>query len=337
METDKALTPMAFVRAIAHAYAARGMDPVAALDSAHIAPEDVEKPGDRISARQMEIVSEAAMRELDDEALGWFSRPLPWGSYGMLARASLSAPTLERALRRWCRHHGLLTRDVTLQLTRHADGSAHLAIDEHRDLGAAREFCLVSLLRNIHGLASWFIDSRIPLLDSTFAFAQPPHRDAYRVLFPGPVRFAADRTRLRFDARYLDLPLRRDEAALNQMLQRALPIMVLPYRRDRLLVDRVRRLLALPGHDSAQALAQALNTSPRTLHRHLQEAGVTLQSLKNGARLQRARDALLRSDRPIKQVAAQAGFRNDKSFLRAFKGWTGLTPAEFRERHRPPE
>ena len=336
MYSLNALTPMAFVQAIVHAYSARGMNPDAALEAAQIAPDAVDQLGGRITARQMEVVSEAAMRELDDEALGWFSRALPWGSYGMLARASISAPTLERALRRWCRHHGLLTRDVALQLTRHTDGSARLSISEQRDLGAAREFCLVSLLRNAHGLASWLIDSRLPLLDSTFTFAEPPHRDAYRVLFPGPVRFAADSTGLRFDARYLNLPLRRDEAALNQMLQRALPIMVLPYRRDRLLVDRVRHLLALPGHDSAQALAHALNISPRTLHRHLQEASVPLQALKDEARLQRARDALLRSDRPIKQVAALAGFRNDKSFLRAFKGWTGLTPAEFRERQRPP-
>ena len=40
------------------------------------------------------------MRELDDEALGWFGRRLPWGSYGMPARASLTAPTLGVALRR---------------------------------------------------------------------------------------------------------------------------------------------------------------------------------------------------------------------------------------------
>src|SRR3990167_346259 len=61
------------------------------------------------------------MRELDDEALGWFARPLPWGSYGMLARASLSAPTLGAALKRWCRHHGLLTPDVTLAVTTSGD------------------------------------------------------------------------------------------------------------------------------------------------------------------------------------------------------------------------
>jgi hypothetical protein len=42
----------------------------------------------------MEIMSGAAMQELDDEALGWFSRRLPWGSYGMLCRASITSPDL---------------------------------------------------------------------------------------------------------------------------------------------------------------------------------------------------------------------------------------------------
>ena len=46
-----------------------------------------------------------------------FSRRLPWGSYGMLARASISAPSLGLALQRWCRHHGLIADDITLQLT----------------------------------------------------------------------------------------------------------------------------------------------------------------------------------------------------------------------------
>jgi AraC-like DNA-binding protein len=46
----------------------------------------------------------------------------------------------------------------------------------------------------------------------------------------------------------------------------------------------------------------------------------------------RAVDLLNRTDRPIKQVAEAAGFQNEKSFIRAFKGWTGLSPAEFRRR-----
>jgi len=157
-----AVTPIAFVRAILAAYQRYEVNPAKALALAHIAPELVENPQARISAMQMEMISGAAMQELDDEALGWFSRRLPWGSYGMLARASISAPNLGVALKRWCRHHHLIADDITLQLTVTGD-TARIALTEHRDLGALREFCLVSVLRNLHGVACWLIDSRIPL------------------------------------------------------------------------------------------------------------------------------------------------------------------------------
>ncbi len=326
-----AATPIAFVLAIVQAYAQRGMDPAAALGEAQIAPELLGDATARITAAQMEHISAAAMQELDDEALGWFSRRLPWGSYGMLARASISAPNLGVALKRWCRHHGLIVNDISLKLS--VTGQvATLAITEQHELGALREFCLVSVLRNFHGLACWMIDSRIALQSAQFAFAAPPHQDAYKVLFTAPALFQQARTAITFDSNYLSLPLRRDEAALRQMLQRALPLTVLQYRRDRLLVQRVRQALASQPTDSHNAddLAALLAISPRTLHRQLKEEGASLQALKDEVRQARAIDLLLRTNRPIKQVAASAGFRNEKSFIRAFKTWTGQTPDEFR-------
>jgi AraC-like DNA-binding protein len=330
------VTPMAFVQAIVLAYERRGLSPDQALALAQIAPSSLLNAASRITAWQMERISGAAMQELDDEALGWFSRRLPWGSYGMLARASISAPSLGVALKRWCRHHGLIADDITLTLNV-TDDTAMLSITEHRDLGALREFCLVSVLRNIHGLACWLIDSRIPLQGAQFPFAAPPHQGVYGVLFSGPTSFDTAPAGIRFDTRYLALPLRRDERALQQMLQRALPLTVLQYRRDRLLVQRVRQALA--AHPSqthnADALAALLHVSPRTLHRQLREEGASLQALKDEVRRGRALDLLLRTGRPIKQVAEAAGFQNEKSFIRAFRGWTGESPAEFRRSGQP--
>ncbi len=101
-----ALTPMAFVQAVVLAYQQRGLSALpAALATAQIAPEAVQHQHARITALQMELLCAHAMRELDDEALGWFSRRLPWGSYGMLARASIGSPNLGLAMARWCRHH----------------------------------------------------------------------------------------------------------------------------------------------------------------------------------------------------------------------------------------
>lgn len=327
----RAATPIAFVRAILAGYERYAADGSGALTAAGIDSAMLADPAARITAAQMERVSEVAMRELDDEALGWFSRRLPWGSYGMLCRASLTAPDLGVALKRWCRHHALLTDDVILRFT--SDGErAHLAIAERRVPGASREFCLVTLLRYAHGYACWAIDSRIPLVEARFPFPQPEHATVYPLMFPGPVHFDAAGAGFSFDARYAALPLVRDENALRQMLGRALPLTVLQYRRDRLLVRRARELVAAHPDEcrDAAAIAHRLNVSTRTLFRHLREAKTSLQAIKDESRCQRATTLLQRTERPLAQVARAVGFRNEKSFARAFRLWTGQAPGAFR-------
>ena len=328
----RAETPIAFIQAIAAAYAQRGLRVDEALAMAQIEPKLLKKNNARVTAMQMELMSGIAMQALDDEGLGWFSRRLPWGSYGMLVRASLTSPTLGVALARWCRHHGLLTDDIHLDLTE-GNGVVTLQLDEVRDLGMFREFCVVSVLRNALGVACWLTDSRIPLMATQLRFAPPAHAESYRVLFDGPTHFNAPINALQFDAGYLRLPVRRDEAALQHMLQRALLLTVRPYRRDRLLVEKVRQTLAQhPEHSrNADDLAAWLNMSARTLHRQLKEEGASLQALKDAVRRDVAMAQLQRTARPLKQVAQAAGFQNEKSFIRAFKAWTGTSPEAFRQ------
>lgn len=324
-----AVTPVAFVRAIVLAYEKYGKNPEAALRMAQITPDLLCQLDGRIMASQMETISGLAMQELDDEALGWFSRRLPWGSYGMLCRASLTAPTLGVALNRWCRHHRLLTDDLVHSLTVR-DDVAELILEEKRDLGPMREFCLLTSLRSTVGYACWLIDSRIALHEAGFAFEAPLHSDLYPLLFsPGPVHFGSDWTGIRFDARYLNLPPRRDEQSMTMMLKRALPLTVLKYRRDRLLAQLVRERLKRGVH-SAASLAEELNLSIRTFHRQLREEGTSVQALKDEARRDKAADLLRRTQRPIKQIAQSVGFRNEKSFARAFRSWTGFAPTTYR-------
>jgi AraC-like DNA-binding protein len=66
------------------------------------------------------------------------------------------------------------------------------------------------------------------------------------------------------------------------------------------------------------------------LHRQLSEEGASLQQLKDSVRQERARSLLLRTAKPLKLIAAEVGFQNEKSFIRAFKNWTGQSPEAFR-------
>lgn len=121
------------------------------------------------------------------------------------------------------------------------------------------------------------------------------------------------------------------------MLQRALPLTVLQYRRDRLLVHGVAQLLAAnpAAAHTAEEVAAQLNLSVRTLHRQLKEEGVSLQHLKNAVRREHAVKLLLQSARPVKQIAAAVGFDSEKSFARAFREWTGVAPSAYRSNAEP--
>lgn len=325
-------TPVAFVQAIIRAYELREMDPRAVLCQAGLASEELLDPRGRIAIEQFEALSACAMRELDDEALSWFSRRLPWGSYGMLLRASLTAPTLGVALRRWCRHHGLLTEDIRIELS--IEGTmAVVRIEETVDLGALREFCLVSVLRNLHGIACWLTDSRIVLHRAHFPFPAPSHAEAYGKIFRGEIAFDFPEAEISFDAGYLELPVIRNDDALRKMLQRPIQIMARHYRQDRRLSQRINNYMSASASlPDAETIADHLAISVRSLQRHLQDEGTSLHVLKAEARRLMAEDLLRRRDFPIKKVARLLGYRDQSSFGRAFLNWTGRTPAEFRRR-----
>lgn len=331
----RAMTPAAFVRGVVAAYRRYGLDPTEALGKGQVTEDLVRSSDGRVTAAQFEALAGHAMRELDDEALGWFSRRLPWGTYGMLCRASITAPNLEVALKRWCRHHRLLTEDVLFELSA-SDETATISIREQRDLGPLREFCLVTLLRYVLGFSCWAVDSAIALRTAEFPFPEPHHVSVYPTIFCRSLSFDADRARIVFDKHYLSLPLTRSAADLDSMLKGALRLTVLPYRRDRLLVERVRRVLREARGRSlgAEDVASELALSTRTMHRRLREEVTSLRDLKEEAKLELAKQELMRGRVPIKRIAEIAGFRNEKSFSRAFRNWTGASPREFRGRYR---
>jgi hypothetical protein len=193
MKTARAETPAYFILSIVRAYERYGQSPDEALLHAGLSLPNLQRPGARVTAHQMEIFTARAMRDLNDEALGWFSRRLPYGTAGMLCRAALPSADLRIALIRWCRNYGYLQDDIQLDLAVTRE-YGRIEVKELSDLGWQREFCLVSTLRNIIGYACWLVDSQLPLTDVTFPFAATSAGSAYRYMFQGMTRFGEECT-----------------------------------------------------------------------------------------------------------------------------------------------
>jgi AraC-like DNA-binding protein len=78
-------------------------------------------------------------------------------------------------------------------------------------------------------------------------------------------------------------------------------------------------------------VAQRLGLSVRSLHRRLSEEQQSYVALANEVSAQRAKQLLIDERRTIQETAHAMGFTNVSSFHRAFRRWTGVTPAAFRE------
>jgi AraC-like DNA-binding protein len=99
------------------------------------------------------------------------------------------------------------------------------------------------------------------------------------------------------------------------------------------LVERTRRAIGerLRGDDSSlESVARGLGTSARSLQRHLRELGYSYSTLDDEVRAATARLYLQHADIAIAEVAYLLGFADQSTFNRAFKRWTGQTPARFR-------
>lgn len=319
-----------FIRAALRGAERQGRDCGALLRELGIQPALLDEPRARLAPEQFSRLIQALWQLLDDEYMGFGQRPSKRGTFAMMCHAIIHCRTLERALVRGMLFYGLFPDAPSVQLQRDGD-QVCLSIDSSL-LWDPDHFLTESLLVIWHRLGSWLIGQRIRLEEASFAYAEPPHSGEYDLLFPCPRRFDAERTSLRFHARYLDMPLLQDERTLKQFLQHSpADLLARPDGGDSL-TSRIRRLL---GRDCAswpdlEQVAQQLHVSPQTLRRHLREEGSSFQELKDHLRRDLAIYHLGRDELSIQALAEQLGFSEPSAFHRAFKKWTGLTPGAYR-------
>src|SRR5262245_58421573 len=131
----------------------------------------------------------------------------------------------------------------------------------------------------------------------------------------------------------------RAEPALAQLLdqQLAAQLAALPAEEASFL-DRIRSALFAEldrGEPTLEAIAARLRMSPRTLQRRLREEGSSLSAVLDRLRAELALRYLGEPRTSIGEVAFRLGFSDPTTFHRAFRRWTGQTPAEYRRGHRP--
>jgi AraC-like DNA-binding protein len=102
---------------------------------------------------------------------------------------------------------------------------------------------------------------------------------------------------------------------------------------DRRLTEAARgvvRALVMSHALSGPAVAAALGLHKRTLRRRLGAEGSGLTELIAEARFDVARQLLRETGLPLKDAADALGYADADAFVRAFRGWAGCTPGQWR-------
>lgn len=322
---------IAFVKGMLSGVHAHGMSSDEFLKDAGIAPGLLEQPGARVTAGQYALLFQSLIDRLDDECMGFLSRPIKRGSMAMVSRSAISAGTLDVAIRRMAHGCRLLQDEFVLESVREGP-LAGLAVRSTEPRTEFPVFFHELLLRIFWRLLAWLVGGRLPVARFDFAFAAPPHAVSYDRIFPAPLRFSCGRSAFWFDASHLQDAVRRNEASLRIFLQDATTHVLLPKRSADSIATRVRSHLehAQPQWPDLMATAQALHMAASTLQRRLTHEATTFQALKDELRRDIAITQLNTGTLGTEALARQLGFLDGTSFQRAFKGWTGSPPGAYR-------
>ena len=94
-----------------------------------------------------------------------------------------------------------------------------------------------------------------------------------------------------------------------------------------------RHIMCDPGRDcTPERVAERLGTTTRTLNRYLSSAGLSFSGLRADVRSAQAQHFLAQGRLSISDIADRLGYSDQASFSKAFRGWTGVTPGDFRRR-----
>lgn len=313
----------------------QGYDSRPLLAQAGIHPQLLKQAHLRTDEQQMTALVQAVWDTMGDEFMGFTATPCKRGAFAFMAQAAQRCSTLREALQTGMTFYQLLTSDIQSRLLEQ-DKSARIQIRFARPELDPDHFLLEFWLIIWHRFASWLIDTKIPLQETRLIHRSPPHARELHIMFPGQLLFGCNINQLTFHADYLQRPIVRDQTELDQFLQQA-PADLLTIPGDDNSLQRIisRQVTGSLNHrarlefPALKTLARQLHLSPQTLHRRLKQEGTSYQQIKDNVRREIALKKMVKENRTINEVAEIVGFSEARSFTRAFRQWTGMSPREY--------
>ena len=273
-----------------------------------------------------------------DETWGLSARPLLPGATGLVLSSLATCTTLLEAAKAVAHTYNLLHGGAYNRVELHDDRLAYI-IDDRGFPYAPRmdpsqtRLTMLSVLIFLHGLLVLIAGDALHERLRKVHIKGPRLTESrgYLGFWPVPMRWKSNTYALAYDAEAGSLPLERRAPVLSsQAIYRKIIDLI---ERNPRVVSRRRstREQVLDAFEDnvfdQSAVARRLGLSVATLRRRLEmEGSASFRALSESVRECAAKSLLDRHHHP-NDVAEEMGFSDQRSFARAFKRWTGTTPA----------
>jgi len=259
--------------------------------------------------------------------LGQQGRLSDFGLVGFLVQ---HAPDVGTALRSLVRYLHLHVRGAAPSLAVHGN-SAMLGYDIYEPRVEAADQIADGAVAVMFNIMRALCGPEWKPTEAWVAHRRPEDVGPFRRFFRVPLRFDADQNAIVFSAHWLNRPLSGADPELRRLLQKQTDALEARHGDDfPAQVRRVLRTALLTGHASADQVARLFSLHSRTLNRRLNAFGTSFQQLVDEGRYEIARQMLEGSDTGVRQIAASLDYADASAFTRAFRRWSGTTPARWR-------
>jgi AraC-like DNA-binding protein len=308
-----------------------GADAAALGASVGLTKKSLRDPEARIPSIRLRALFEKAEQRLRDRLVGLHAGGRT-RTRGPLFYLLLSSPRFGEGLRSLARYAPVALDTQRIRITissKVANLTVELgdpAIEDNRHgIDYVMGAILSSIRRAVPGVRPIGVDLTHPLVGE---------RGETERVFGSPVRFGCRHNALHYPVVSLRCVPAAPNSAIAEQVRKYTAALLARVASDRvpdLAADTIRKLLVDGIHPDQLLVARRLNMSERSLKRRLRQEGTTFKAVRDGVRFETARALLSNHSLKIEAVAQCLGFADAASFTRAFRRWTGSSPARYRK------
>tara|TARA_R110002074_G_scaffold5503_1_gene27092 strand:- start:445 stop:1470 length:1026 start_codon:yes stop_codon:yes gene_type:complete len=248
---------------------------------------------------------------------------------GLVSHVFFNSLNLREGLKQYIRYYSLINESITVQLSANK-GRAIVSYFCHNKNAYCSQDIEHTLALSVTRIKE-NISKEITLDEVHFEHSCHDLKH-YENFFSCPVYFNQKQSSLIFKEKYLDYTFPKKSTHLFHFLTNHLEQLLSKLKKKESLSDQVRRIIEKSlssGEFDAENIASELHMSRPTLYRKLKSEGFSFHEIVDKVRKDKAELLLSKNQHTLSEIAFLLGFSELSSFSRAFKKWTGSSPAKF--------